>query len=426
MPGLGPLSTSQGGPDLFFVAKGKGGVCTRASAGAPALPCLSSNNSTGEVVGQGKKAWQRLSKQQRKVAIALRENAKLLVSRWGIEHVLFGTLTFDPEDHPFDDLTDYRVAQRHFNSLATHCFGMFKVWIRIMERHKSGVIHYHVLAVVAEDVRTNASGVGTCDFEAMVRDVNPDYSSANPALRGVWDFFGNNRHPGQAKAHGFGRNGWLPIRSCDEAVGRYVAKYVAKHVGEREERDKGARLVGYSRGAAAWSTRYSLVGGVDPDRPGCSRLWESPRLFRLKLARLATAMGFGPDDYGQAFKRMYGDGWCFWLGSVIESIRLPVYPTMRHALVDYPGLTYGMTQAGPASEMSEVVINGGRDVARSLAVAVDVAWSLRKDRKAPGRGQGRPLSDGNAESGMEGPEGSTFAPVARCGGTWIERTCPDD
>jgi hypothetical protein len=306
-----------------------------------------------------------------------------------------------------------------------------------MERHKSGIVHYHVAAAVNDDVWTCAAGHGFIDYEACA---DGDGRTANRHLKAIWRYFGNPDRPAKAHAHGFGINGWLPIRSTEEAIGRYVGKYVAKHIGQRQERDKGARLVRYSQGAATWSTRFSLEGFADPEHPGRSVLLASTWLWRRKFERLATALGCSPGDYGVTgsergkflpFAKWFGDGWAYWLGPIIESIKLPVYRTGLHAAYDYPErFPLECTQADLAS-MSDVRMDDGRDARTSLTAAVAAALNLkdrgrhREPRKFPSS-----ASDGQTAPIVAPSPLGTLPSEARpqSGGfrSWIEQTCKED
>ncbi|MGB7747589.1 MAG: hypothetical protein WBN75_09910 [Verrucomicrobiia bacterium] len=108
-------------------------------------------------------------------------------------------------------------------------------YIIVMERMDSGRIHYHLLVVLAQDIRTGF------DFAAVKRG---NYRSASAYLRREWKFWRET-----APKYGFGRTELLPIRKTAEGVAKYVGKYVAKHIGQRLPEDKGARLVRYSKGA---------------------------------------------------------------------------------------------------------------------------------------------------------------------------------
>lgn len=193
------------------------------------LPCLNSNIST-EIA----------STQTRKAASALGWNVMSFSKKHGLENLGFLTLTF--KDH----VVCVKEAQRRLNSLLTHVIKpRYQDYIGVLERQKSGRIHYHLLVVIGFDIRTGFDFAGV---EAK------DYSSANPALRAEWAFWRKT-----APAYGFGRTELMPIKSSEEAIGKYIGKYIGKHMESRQEADKGARLVRYSRGARVATTRYSFV-----------------------------------------------------------------------------------------------------------------------------------------------------------------------
>ena len=176
----------------------------------------------------------------RKVAAALSWNVAHVCQKFGIDRVGFLTLTFA------DHVLDAREASRRFNSLATHVLAQrYAAYVRVLERQKSGRIHYHLLVVLPDDIRTGA------DFDAFA---NRDYKSANNHLRREWAFWRKT-----AGMYGFGRTELMPIRSDANALGQYVGKYIGKHIGQREERDKGVRLVSYSKDARMATSKFANV-----------------------------------------------------------------------------------------------------------------------------------------------------------------------
>jgi hypothetical protein len=163
-----------------------------------------------------------------------------LVGLHGIDRVGFLTLTFA------DHVVDVREASRRFNNLATGVLRKrFSAFVRVLERQTSGRIHYHLLVVLPDDIRTGA------DFDAFGKR---DYKSANNHLRREWAFW---RHT--SPQYRFGRTELMPIRSNGDALGQYVGKYIGKHIGQREERDKGARLVSYSKDARMATSKFAYV-----------------------------------------------------------------------------------------------------------------------------------------------------------------------
>jgi hypothetical protein len=228
-------------PSLFAANLGRSGEVERLrsedQSNAGSLPCLFSNNSTEPVPNSSLRLP---SGQHRKSATALAWNVQSLVERHGLCSVGFFTLTFA------DLVLSPREAQRRFNSLATHVLRpRYPAFVRVLERQRSGRLHHHVLLALPFDARTGV------DFEAFGRG---DYRSAPAELRSEWVFWRLT-----AKKYGFGRTELLPVKSTAEGIGRYVGKYIGKHVSQREERDRGVRLVEYSRGARMATTKFAWV-----------------------------------------------------------------------------------------------------------------------------------------------------------------------
>ena len=224
---------------------------------AALLPCLLSSNNSTE---QGKK---RLSSQGRKSALALAWNVDHLAKTWGLERLGFLTLTFP------DQVRNARIAQARFNSLATHVLrNRYGAFVRVIERHKSQALHYHLLVCLQSDIRSNV------DFAAFAER---DYRTAPKALRDEWAYWLKT-----APEYGFGRTELLPIKSNSAAISKYVGKYIGKHLEVRKESDKGMRLVEYSgvarmattkfagvgRGAKAWRARVRLFAQMMEDSTG--------------------------------------------------------------------------------------------------------------------------------------------------------------
>ena len=203
------------------------------------LPCRSLG--TTQYGKGGKGSPRSLSGAHKKTALALSWNVDYLCKKYGVERIGFLTLTFA------DNVTCAREASRRFNSLASNVLKKrYAEYIRVLERQKSGRIHYHLLVVLDEDIRSGF------DFAAVA---NHDYKSANPRIRFEWAFWRKG-----AKGYGFGRTELLPIKSTSEGMAQYVGKYIGKHFNAREEADKGVRLVSYSRGARMASSRFTRSG----------------------------------------------------------------------------------------------------------------------------------------------------------------------
>ena len=222
---------------------------------ATPLPCLNSNisiehtdssqiaTSSGDDLEGGADrhsgAPVPLSTQHRKSSFVLKESVQLLADREGLHNLGFLTLTF--REH----ILCPREAQKRLNSLLSNVIKKrYCDYVGVMERQKSGRIHYHLLVVVGFDIRTNF------DFDGIK---NHDYSSASDALRSEWSFWRST-----APKYGFGRTELLPIQSSTEAIAKYVGKYIAKHCENRNPEDKGVRLVRYSKNARAGTTRFQF------------------------------------------------------------------------------------------------------------------------------------------------------------------------
>ena len=129
--------------------------------GAAALPCLEYNNSIiaaandllphlPEIVAKfdGKRVWLNLedgttqrfgppTKAEIKKSFALVENLRHMGKLYGVERLGFLTLTFA------DNVTNFREAQRRFNSLATNILRQhFEAWVVVVEPQKRGAVHY--------------------------------------------------------------------------------------------------------------------------------------------------------------------------------------------------------------------------------------------------------------------------------------------
>lgn len=179
-----------------------------------------------------------------KQAKALAYNIRWAGETFGIERLGFLTLTVgDSVNGRWVGVRCRKEASRRFNSILNRIRERYRCGVIVTERHKSGVIHFHLLVVLGEDIKTGF------DFEAVKRK---DYRSASEALRAEWAWWREN----QAK-YGFGRHELMPVRTTGEQIGRYVAKYLGKSWEERTADDKGGRCVRYF---GRWDKRGAKVG----------------------------------------------------------------------------------------------------------------------------------------------------------------------
>lgn len=181
----------------------------------------------------------RLSTNQRKTAYILRNSIESISERHSISHIGFLTLTFA------EHIVCAKAAQRRLNSLLSHVIKQrYKEYVGVFERQKSGRIHYHLLVVLKDDIR---SGVNFDELQ------DGKYRSANKCLRSEWSFWRKT-----SKKYGFGRTELLPVKSNVQAMAKYVGKYISKHIHNRADEDKNIRLVRYSRNARCGTTKFSF------------------------------------------------------------------------------------------------------------------------------------------------------------------------
>jgi len=326
-----------------------------ARASAAALPCLNTINCNGG----NQDTLNQLSAGHKKTAFALKVNVLWLIERYGLERIGFLTLTFARH------IVSYKQAQKALHSLMTGVLrARYPEYIIVMERMTSGRIHYHLLVVMAEDIRTGF------DFAAVKRG---DYRSASDYLRQEWKFW-----RATAPKYGFGRTELLPIKKTAEGVAKYVGKYVAKHIGQRLAEDKGARLVRYSRGTNRAGTRFSWVS------PGAM-------MWRAKLGAFCGMLNLNSDNYKTFLKEWFGRNWVYVLGPVIGSIKLPEFYAEEEA-------------------------------SKSLRAAWVVAVNERERR----RNRWQPATRAATKRLMPGGDGPQAAEPVRAWASWIERTIKED
>lgn len=282
---------------------------------AARLPCLNSNNSIGGLKvspivppravarrEEKQKEFNEFSTSYRKSAYALEQNVRGFIEHFGIEHVGFLTLTFA------DHVTDPKEAQRRFNSLRTNYLKKhYPNYIRVIERTKSGRIHYHLIVACKEDIRR---GLNFRQIAAR------NYKSANIHIRRHWESLREN-----LPKYGFGRAELLPVKTNSKGLARYVAKYIGKHINSRIAEDKGVRLCQtsidkngtwkratsnfqfLSKGSEAW--RKKLKAWAD----------KLDEYLRIKLTdRPSVTRPYTPineSNYTEIIKQYMGSKWAF-------------------------------------------------------------------------------------------------------------------
>lgn len=291
----------------FPAVKGERGGADARSAAASPLPCLFSNNSNGEgslpvpfpgpaLPVEVPEKHNILTGSHKKSAHCLVMEIANLAKEFGLNRIGFLTLTFA------DNVQDVKEASKRFNRLNTGVLKRrYSRAVVVLERQKSGRIHYHLVVVCASDIRTGA------DFGAFERG---EYRSANPALRAEWAFWRST-----APKYRFGRTELLPVKSTEEGIARYVGKYVSANIRAREAGDKGARLwraLGFPKGTRKTSSRFAWAS-------------ETAWIWRRKVAAFAEANCCANTDH---LKRVFGPRWAFHcldaiLGQRVEGVEFP-------------------------------------------------------------------------------------------------------
>lgn len=251
------------------------------------LPCLYSNNAIQTFpdslrIDCIKALCGILSPYHKRQAETLFLNVSRLISLApSVGHIGFFTITTK------DNVSDHAEFRRRWNSFRTNYFSKspnFKNWIATYERQGAKAKfawHLHILVILPYDIRTGI------DFD-QIRKRN--YISASPFLRALW-----RELRGKLPAYNFGRHELLPIMSNADGMARYMGKYISKHLGNREERDKGKRLIASDKG---WI------------KNSCKFAWntDGAKEWRRKTAKFARILGCC--DFDDMYTKL-GPNWAY-------------------------------------------------------------------------------------------------------------------
>jgi hypothetical protein len=309
----------------------------------------------------------------KRTAFVLASEIQALAADFGIEKLGFLTLTFA------DLVTDIREAQRRFNSLNSNVLKRrYRRAIGVWERQKSGRIHFHLVVVLSDDIRTGF------DFAGIAKR---DYHSASSFLRSEWAFWRNT-----APSYGFGRTELLPVKSTAEGIARYVGKYVSKHIGEREESDKGARVVRF-------------IGYKPGERKFCSRFaWNTDNswLWRQKVKAFSARHGLWSYRH---LTQIFGKRWAWFLADSIMATELS-------AKVAYPSEEIGLRELNSRTSRSLAAIKfnlvSSAQVAGRCAIA-HLSETQGVKIRPSGRGAGA-FSGGSGHKSLPLPADYDFKP----------------
>lgn len=192
----------------------------------------------------------------------------------------------------------------------------------MIERHRNGGIHFHLVVVCREDIR------GEIDFAACFPPKDDrgkpqyaaDYSTANDAIKREWAFWRRI-----SKKYGFGRHQLQPMRANGEALGRYLGKYLSKDWEHRLPEDKGARCVRYF-GHWAVEPRKPAVRRKSPPH-SCRFGWLTPRAraWREMIKQIVLVLNYkGTKITEENIKHIAGPKWAWKLGKLFEAVRFEI------------------------------------------------------------------------------------------------------
>jgi hypothetical protein len=241
-----------------------------------------------------------------------------MVKKHGLERVGLLTLTFGvPGSGRGSEATrelrelakDLEFVQKRWHSLNSNIIRhRYKDWIVVLEPHKDGVWHIHVVVATQEDIRT-----GT-DIETLTNYKLPYWMRRgkhlrNEALAKEW------RELRQiACKYRFGRIELLPVKKTGEALARYVAGYLSKSF-KLVPPGKKSRLVRMSR-----SISKNITMKFSP-------LTLGNLIYRTRLKMAADMLHL--QDYGD-FADFLGSRWNYYLGDLIAAIPIPLIFSKGH------------------------------------------------------------------------------------------------
>jgi len=296
-----------------------GGSGMRGAAARPdprGLPCLLSEQLNPLKKNTGGRA-------QRLKRLIVELEIQGMVIRWGVERIGFLTFTFA------DEVKTIKEAQRRFNSMNSNGFsGRYAEWVCVVQRHKDNRIHFHLVVVLDQDIRTGF------DFKAVKAR---DYSSASSYLKAEWAWL-----RALMPEYQFGRHELLPVR-LTEGFGKYVARYVGRSEDTRQG-EKGARLVRYSKGFI---------------RTVCGPFSKSDKIeerARDRLPSIAFYLNLPPSpEFGTPghFESVFGGRWRYHMARIMYCSPFVFGPVMVHAQVSlslYGGRLFALQEAFDAYE----------------------------------------------------------------------------
>ncbi|MDO5357469.1 MAG: phasyl DNA replicon protein arp [Conchiformibius sp.] len=231
-----------------------------------------------------------------KTVYAFQANIESFIAYHGIERCGFLTLTFP------DDVKDVSEASRRFNSFRTNFLSLLALgYIGVYERTKRGVIHFHFVVALPQEIR------GNFDF-AQVKARN--YRSVNKYLRKVWKILRT-----KLPEYGFGRHQLVPVLS-NAGICSYLAKYLIKGFECRMPEDKGFRFIRTSR-ANLWrkaTCRFSWLGYGGEKWRKALAAWVSHVATIVEdgiFRRTGFVVRLNESNYSDLLRLFFGSDWCY-------------------------------------------------------------------------------------------------------------------
>jgi len=170
-----------------------------------------------------------LVKARTKSRLPLVMNIDWMLAKYGINRILFLTLTTPDRVYDKDEL------QRRWNSMSTHVLRHHVICgVAVPEQHADGAWHIHCVVVLPFDFQLH---------DQFWSDVKRKfYARCDPRLRWFWNIMRK-----QGKAYGFGRFEGLPPKKGGKGLSKYLSKYLSKSLSNRNGKSKlkGMRLVRY-------------------------------------------------------------------------------------------------------------------------------------------------------------------------------------
>lgn len=301
----------------------------------------------------------------RKAAFSLAQNVSQFVKEHGKDNVGFFTITFD------SSVRSYQESQRRFHNFARRVLSeLFGDRIKVLEPHRDGRPHYHLLVDCKGDIR---SGFNWEHYKATSEHYKGGGTRSNAPKGDLGRTELLKRlHKALNSAgpkYGVGRMELTPIKSEGEAIGRYVGGYIAKGAINRDKRYKGSRWVSYSRNfTRAVKGAFGWV--------------ESGAVWRKKVALFAARHGCASFEQ---LKGVFGDRWAYHHREAIERMTIPeVAPSIDFAPLSQGSVSksYSLRSVFPGIEKRHSKIGAGY-ARQAEDRAANQAW---EEAKAGNRG----------------------------------------